>query len=210
MIKKRKRKQKKWRWVLFGIPISFIIAGLGIVGYFGLDMTKQTVMLAHSATKKYEPDLPNRKFEQPWPTLPAPGENIGELKFQSLDLNVPVVQGTQDEELKLGAGHFAGSALPGQGGHVLLSGHRDTVFTDLQYLKKGEQVTFTTPYGDFVYETTGFKIVPADDETVNVAKNYETLTLSTCYPFDYIGDAPDRYVVYTKLISKPEIKSYEK
>jgi sortase A len=209
-MKKRRKKHKKLKWVLFGIPLLLILTGFGIVGYFGMDMAKQTVLLAHSATKEYEPDLPNRKFEQPWPTLPVPGEKLGELKFSSLDLKVPVVQGTQDEELKLGAGHFAGSALPGQGGHVLLSGHRDTVFTDLQYLKKGEQLTFTTPYGDFVYETTDFKIVPADDETVNVAKDHETLTLSTCYPFDYIGDAPDRYVVYTKLISKPDIKTYEK
>jgi sortase A len=79
------------------------------------------------------------------------------------------------------------------------------VFTKLQYLKKGDQVTFTTQYGDFVYEATDFDIVPADDMTVNVAKDYETLTLTTCYPFDFIGDAPDRYIVYTKLVSMPEM-----
>lgn len=183
-----------------------ILLGLGIVGYFGLDLTKQSVMLAHSAAIDYEPELPPKKFKQAWSELPKPGDSLGELKFSTLDLNVPVVQGTHEEELKKGAGHFAGSALPGQGGHVLLSGHRDTVFTKLQHLKQGDQVTFTTKYGDFVYEATDFEIVPADDLTVNVAKDFETLTLTTCYPFDFIGDAPDRYIIYTKLVSMPEIE----
>lgn len=202
----KKKKNFKWRWVIISIPVFFLIAGLSIVAYFGLDFTKQTVLLAHTAVTKYEPELLPKKFDQPWPDLPAPGDSIGELKFDTLDLNVPVVQGTHENELKQGAGHFAGSALPGQGGHVLLSGHRDTVFRKLEHLKKGEPVTFTTPYGDFVYEVTDFKIVPADDETVAVPTDYETLTLTTCYPFDFIGDAPDRYIVYTKLISQPEIK----
>lgn len=68
-------------------------------------------------------------------------------------------------------------------------------------------MTFSTPYGDFVYETIDFKIVPADDMTVMVPTDYETLTLTTCYPFDFIGDAPDRYIVYTKLVSSPIVAS---
>ncbi|WP_409302855.1 class D sortase [Peribacillus sp. SCS-155] len=214
MEEKRKRKKKKkstkskWKWLAFGIPGLFIAIGVGIVAYFGLDLTKQSVLLAHSATKEYKPDLEKRKFDQPWPTLPAPGEGIGQLKFTSLDLNVPVVQGTEDQQLKHGAGHFAGSALPGQGGNVILSGHRDTVFTKLKHLKKGDKVTFTTPYGDFVYKTKSFKVVKADDKTVAVPTDYETLTLTTCYPFEFIGDAPERFVVYTELVSAPEINRY--
>lgn len=206
-MKKKRKRRKVWKWFLFGIPITIILLGVGIVGFFGMDLTKQSVMLARSATAEYEPEMPPKKFKQAWQELPAPGESLGELNFPSLDLAVPVVQGTHDEELKKGAGHFAGSALPGQGGHVLLSGHRDTVFTKLQHLKEGDQVTFKTDYGDFVYEAVKFEIVPADDLTVNVAKDYETLTLTTCYPFDFIGDAPDRYIVYTKLVSMPEIDS---
>lgn len=206
-MKRKRRKQKMWKWVLLGIPLSIILLGIGIVAYFGMELTKQSVMLARSATTEYEPELPPKKFKQVWPELPAPGESLGNLNFPSINLNVPVVQGTQDKELKKGAGHFAGSALPGQGGNVLLSGHRDTVFTKLKNLKEGDQVTFKTEYGDFVYEATKFEIVPADDMTVNVAKDYETLTLTTCYPFDFFGDAPDRYVVYTKLVSMPEIST---
>jgi LPXTG-site transpeptidase (sortase) family protein len=96
-----------------------------------------------------------------------------------------------------------GSMLPGQGGHVLLSGHRDTVFRKLEGLKIGDEITFSTPYGDFIYEATDFKIVEANDETVAVPTDHETLTLTTCYPFNFIGDAPQRYIVYTKLKTNP-------
>jgi sortase A len=201
-----KKKRKIWRWVLLGIPIFIVLLGIGIVAYFGFEQTKQTVLLGYTVVKKHKPDLPDRKFvQQTWPNYVEPGSNIGELKFTSLDLNVPVVQGTHPDELKQGAGHYAGSSLPGQGGNVVLSGHRDTVFRKLKNIQKGDQVTFTTQYGDFVYEITDFKIVHADDQTVIVPTDYETLTLTTCYPFNYIGDAPDRFIVYTKLVSQPQL-----
>ncbi|RDU36964.1 class D sortase [Neobacillus piezotolerans] len=204
----RKKRRNIWRWVIISIPIFFLLIGGGIVAYFGFDLTKQTVLLAHTALNEYEPDLPDRQFEQVWPTLPAPGDKIGDLKFPSVGLDVPVVQGTHDNELKKGAGHLAGSALPGQGGNVVLSGHRDTVFRKLKDLKVGEEVIFTTPYGDFIYETTDFKITHADDMTVAVPTDFETLTLTTCYPFYFVGNAPDRFIVYTKLVSQPEITKH--
>lgn len=57
-----------------------------------------------------------------------------------------------------------------------------------------------------VYEITDFKITGANDETIIVPTDYETLTLTTCYPFEYIDDAPDRFIVYTKLVSKPDLE----
>ncbi len=205
-----KKRKKRWVWAILSVPILIFMIGLGIVLYFGYDMSKQTVLLAHTAVKDYEPDLPDKKFKQVWSTLPEPGTSIGELQFTSLDLNVPIVQGTRENELKKGAGHYAGSTLPGQGGNVVLSGHRDTVFRKLEHIQTGDKVTFQTPYGEFVYETTGTKIVHADDKSIIVPTDYETLTLATCYPFNFIGDAPDRFIVYTKLISKPDLSKEKK
>ncbi|WP_390881312.1 sortase [Bacillus bingmayongensis] len=82
----------------------------------------------------------------------------------------------------------------------------DKSFRKLEDVKKGDQIKFATPYGEFVYEITDFKITGANDETIIVPTDYETLTLTTCYPFDYIGDAPDRFIVYTKLVSKPDLE----
>ncbi|WP_147535798.1 class D sortase [Bacillus marasmi] len=204
-MRKKKRKRFKKRWLVLIVPVSLIVVGILVMVTFYWDLTKQTVLLTKTVVAPYEPDPTAREFEhETWPTLPVPGENLGELKIPSLELAYPVVQGTHDEELKMGIGHYAGSLLPGQGGNVLLSGHRDTVFKKLENLKEGDQIVFSTPYGDYVYEAVEFQIVGADDKTVAVPKDYETLTLTTCYPFDFIGDAPDRYIVYTKFLSKTE------
>ncbi|PGZ12829.1 class D sortase [Bacillus cereus] len=206
--KKKVRKRKsKWRWVIIGIPVSIILFGLGIVAFFGWELTKQTTLLAHTVITPYTPEEPETEFEkQMWSKIPDPGEKLGELKFSSISYEVPVVEGTHPEELKSGVGHFAGSLLPGQGGNVVLSGHRNTSFRKLEDVKKGDPIKFETPYGEFVYEVTDFKITGANDESIIVPTDYETLTLTTCYPFEYIGDAPDRFVVYTKLVSKPDLK----
>ena len=200
-----KKRKSKWRWVILGIPISLIVIGLSVIGIFGWDLVKQTALLSKTVLVPYEPDKEARTFDhETWPTLPSPGDKLGDLTIASVDLSYPVVQGTQKKELKQGIGHFAGSVLPGQGGNVLLSAHRETHFAKLENLKQGDIITFSTPYGEFKYETVDFKIVSADDETVAVPTDYETLTLTTCYPFDFIGDAPDRFVVYTKFLSVTE------
>lgn len=204
----RKKKKNRVKWILLGIPALLIIAGAATIGFFGWEMTKETALLAKTVIKPYKPEHSARKFNtEAWPTLPEPGSKLGELSISSLNLSYPVVQGTHDNELKMGVGHMAGSTLPGQGGHVILSGHRDTVFRKLENLKVGDDITFTTPYGDFIYETTEFKIVDAADETIAVPTDYETLTLTTCYPFHFIGNAPQRFIVFTKLKTNPLVQS---
>ncbi|WP_089740678.1 class D sortase [Gracilibacillus ureilyticus] len=201
----KSKKRKVWKWVLIGIPISFIIAGISIVAIFGWEMTKSTVYLSKTVVMPYKPENKPKVFKTDyWETIPKPGESLGALNIESLDLSYPVVQGTRESELEEGIGHMMGTMLPGQGGHVILSGHRDTVFRELEHLETGDEITFSTKYGDFIYEAVDFEIVSADDRTVAVPKDYETLTLTTCYPFDFIGDAPDRYIVYTELKSSPQ------
>ncbi|KAB8126387.1 class D sortase [Gracilibacillus oryzae] len=200
----KSKKRKLIKWVLIGIPILFIVSGISVVAIFGWEMTKSTVHLSKTVVMPYKPENKQKVFKTDyWDTIPKPGESLGALNIESLDLSYPVVQGTREEELKEGIGHMMGTMLPGQGGHVILSGHRDTVFRELEHLEVGDEITFSTKYGDFIYEAVGFEIVSADDRSVAVPKDYETLTLTTCYPFDYIGDAPDRYIVYTELKSSP-------
>lgn len=167
---------------------------------YGWNHLRQTLFLKYIDTPIYQPS----SFEkgQLWEPTPQAGSRIGDLIFPSLDLNVPVVQGTEEDELTQGVGHYKDSVLPGQNGNVYLAGHRDTVFVKLKNLKKGEEINFSTPYGTFVYEVTGFKIVSPTDTWVLNPTNYETLTLQTCYPFTYIGSAPDRYVVFTKFVTR--------
>jgi sortase A len=182
------------------IPAMFILAGITIVVIYGWSYLRQTpFFLNYIDTPVYQPSTFDK--DRLWEPTPQAGTKIGDLIFPSLNLNVRVVQGTDEDELTQGVGHYKDSALPGQNGNVYLAGHRDTVFVKLKDLKKGEQIHLSTPYGTFVYEVTGFKIVSPTDTWVLKPTNYETLTLQTCYPFTYIGSAPDRYIVFTKFVS---------
>lgn len=141
-----------------------------------------------------------------WDPAPKDGEKIATLSIPSIHLTVPVVQGTSDADLALGAGHDKLTPFPGQGSNVLIAGHRDTVFWSVRLLKKGAHLQLKTPYGTFVYRAVKFQIVSENDVAVLAPTNYETLTLSTCYPFFFIGHAPKRYIVYTRLVSEPKLR----
>jgi sortase A len=129
----------------------------------------------------------------------VPGDLIGQLIIPSLDYELPIYEGTEDAQLKKGVGRYIGSAYPGVIDNCVLSGHRDTVFTKLGDLEIGASIIVNTDNGLFSYEVTGIRIVEADDKTVIVPTDVATLTLTTCYPFVYIGAAPQRYIVSAEL-----------
>jgi sortase A len=132
---------------------------------------------------------------------PEQGENIGELIIPKLDAALPIIHGTDEEELEKGVGHFAGSVLPGMDDNSVLSGHRDTVFRRLGEVGKGDLLIVKTAAGKFTYKVRQVRIVDEDDRTVIVPKPKATLTVSTCYPFDFVGYAPERYILVANLIS---------
>ncbi|OMF56655.1 class D sortase [Paenibacillus sp. FSL R5-0490] len=139
--------------------------------------------------------------EQPKDISFEQGEAIGILKIPRLKAELPIIEGTDEDELEKGVGHYSTTVFPGQPDQILLSGHRDTVFRSLGELEIGDTFEVSMPYGKFTYEITDSKIVDADDTTVirSTAPN-EILTVSTCYPFSYVGDAPSRYILNAKRI----------
>lgn len=125
------------------------------------------------------------------------GETVGTLYIPKLDREIAIVEGTDEEELAQGVGHYADTGYPGENKQILLSGHRDTVFRDFGELEDGDEFHVKMKNGTFVYEMEDHTIVDADDRTViDPSREDEFLTVSTCYPFSYVGNAPDRYVVY--------------
>ena len=133
---------------------------------------------------------------------PRTGDLIGTLKISRLNETIPIYEGTQAAELKKGAGHYEKSVLPGANDNSVISGHRDSVFSKFGALKLGDSLTVTTSYGKFIYKIKSFRIVKANDRTVIVPTKDTRLTLSTCYPFYYIGTAPNRFIVTALLESK--------
>jgi sortase A len=86
------------------------------------------------------------------------------------------------------------------GGHTVLSGHRDTVFTKLGDLEDGDALQ--VKYGGelFQYQIKKTWITDPDDRSVIVKKEDPTLTLTTCYPLQYLGSAPERYIVQAEKV----------
>jgi len=128
------------------------------------------------------------------------GGVIGEMEVPRLGLKVMVVQGDSPSILQRAVGHLPGTALPGDAGNVALAGHRDTFFRPLKDILPGDGITLKTPEGNFQYRVESTAVVPPTDVRVIQASGGRILTLITCFPFYYVGSAPDRFIVRARQI----------
>jgi sortase A len=126
---------------------------------------------------------------------PAAGTLLGRLDAPSVNMSAAVLEGSDDATLSRGAGHIEDTAFPGQPGNVGIAGHRDTIFRPLRRIKIGDPLTLTTPDRTYRYRITKTLIVGPDDVYVLDPTAQPTLTLVTCYPFEFIGHAPKRFIV---------------
>jgi len=126
------------------------------------------------------------------------------LRVPALGIEAPVLEGTSDAAMNRGVGHIEGSALPGESGNVGIAGHRDGFFRALKDVKVGELVELERNTSAGIardeYKVERISVVEPSDVSVVAATNDATLTLVTCYPFYFVGSAPERFVVQAKLI----------
>ncbi|MFD2443732.1 class D sortase [Bacillus sp. CGMCC 1.16607] len=123
-------------------------------------------------------------------------EVLGLLRLPTIKEELPIVKGVTEDALEKGVGHYDGTALPNQNDQIVLSGHRDTVFRRLGELKVGDELIVDMTYGSYSYIIDETFIVDADDRTViRPTAPLEKLTLTTCYPFHFVGNAPQRYII---------------
>jgi sortase A len=120
---------------------------------------------------------------------------IGRLEIPRLQLAVIVEEGVEKSTLRRAAGHVPGTALPGEPGNVVVAAHRDTLFRPLQDVRPGDEVRFVTPDGAFAYEIVKVEVVKPSRTDVLAARSEDGATLITCYPFGFVGPAPERFVV---------------
>ena len=123
------------------------------------------------------------------------GGSIGEIQIPRLGLTAVIVQGDSTAILQRAVGHLTGTALPGEPGNVVLAGHRDTFFRPLKGVHAGDAITLKTRGGDFEYLVESTAVVRPSDVRVLRPTGGRTLTLITCFPFSYLGSAPDRFIV---------------
>jgi LPXTG-site transpeptidase (sortase) family protein len=127
-------------------------------------------------------------------------DGLTRLSIPIISFDAVVVEGTSNRALLLGPGHLQDTPKPGDSGNSVISGHRDTFFRHIHELEKGDQILVQRNGKTFHYEVTGKHIVQPTDVSVLKPSKGAELTLITCYPTYYIGPAPERLVVTSKLI----------
>jgi sortase A len=138
--------------------------------------------------------------ERPYPSRGSP---VAMLAIPRLGLSTVVVEGAEEPELKLGPGHIRGTSLPGDGGNVGVAGHRDTFFRPLRFIRKDDTIKLITHQQEYQYRVASTEVVRPDDIQVLDPVGHEVLTLVTCYPFNYLGAAPKRFIVRADCVDCP-------
>lgn len=175
----------------------FLSIGLFAVGYAGYIIadaqTYQAIQL-----RKFAHEVPAIAHH-----LPGIGERVGEIEIPGLELRVVILQGDSPQVLRRGVGHLPNTAMPGELGNVGLAGHRDSFFRPLRQIRPGDTITLRTPRGEFQYRVESTGIVPPSNVEVLAPTDRRELTLVTCFPFNYVGPAPNRFIVHSVQISGP-------
>ncbi len=148
-----------------------------------------------------------KKAELP---LPESGELVGRLAIPRLGLTAIVLEGVDKKTLRRGAGHIPATALPQQQeGNVGIAAHRDSHFRELKDIREDDTIELTTLDGTFRYQVEWTKIVKPADVSVLEPTDEPALTLVTCYPFYYVGSAPERFIVRATRIPEVAVESQE-
>ena len=193
-----------WRW-LERLLLLIAVVCIGYYAYVTVEAyayqvyeTRELDAILHSGPAR-ETDQP--RSAAPRRVEPTPGSTIGRIDIPRLGVSAIVRAGSDAKTLRLAVGHIPGTALPGEAGNVGLAGHRDTFFRPLRRIRVGDAITLTMANGDFEYLVESIAIVPPGDIDVIQPTSQRTLTLITCFPFSYVGAAPDRLIVRARDIT---------
>ena len=174
---------KKARWIP---PVVLSGAGVLILGYCCFIRTDSWI-------------FQQKALEAERLSMHAPGSGVsnlvGRITIPRVGVSAIIVEGSDDAALRRAVGHIGGTALPGRPGNIGLAAHRDTFFRALRDIRLGDTIVLTTGQKDFRYLVVSTKVVdPHAVEVLNPMVG-ETLTLVTCYPFYFVGAAPNRFIV---------------
>ena len=127
---------------------------------------------------------------------------MGRLRIPSARVSAIVAEGVDSGTLRRAVGHVSTSPLPGQPGRSILAAHRDGFFKHLNRVRPGDRITIETPGGDVVYRVRNTAVIRPSDTGALHQGAPSGLTLVTCYPFEFLGSAPLRYIVRADRIDE--------
>jgi len=205
-------KQSAARRFLIWMQRLLLACGLTALGYCGFALLDSWTFQNRDA-RQLEQMVHDRQAEKnnaPGPNvvaaiakIPAPratDDLIGRLAIPRLGMSVMVTEGATGSMLRRAVGHIAGTAFPGQPGNVGIAGHRDTFFRPLRNIRANDVIRFTTPADDYWYRVVSTTIVSPTDVAMLEPGVNQTLTLVTCYPFNFVGSSPSRFIVRAERV----------
>jgi len=170
-------------WTLGMIALLY----LGCFGY----MTARRILAQNFASEEFDNGSADFVTDVPLKR----GALVGRISVPRLGISAIVEEGVDDDTLAIAIGHVPGTALPGSDGNVAVAGHRDTFFRARKDLEVRDEIQLATPQGSYRYRVESWQVVNLDDIAVLRATSEPRLTLITCYPFEFFGHAPKRFVV---------------
>ena len=175
-------------YILFGSRISMAISLINKVSIDTSNVVLKEVKL-NSVTKRLE-------------SYPEYGTKYGNVKIDSINVDLPLYYGDTLSILRNGVGHSSGSYFPGEGGSIVCMAHNTIGYLyNLSHIEIGDKIVVATNYGTFTYEVTETKIVDETEvDAVKVQNKEEILILYTCYPTNTFGHATQRFITYSKLV----------
>jgi sortase A len=173
--------------------------GSVLLGWYGLEQIQTAYDQALASRELEEISMPAPATHGAPPPRLAAGDIVGRVAIPRVGVSAIVREGDDTRILRRAVGHIPGTALPGATGNAALAGHRDTFFRGLRNIRSGDEIVLTTPAGDLHYVVRTTRVVDPTEVSVLAPTPRPVLTLVTCYPFNYIGAAPRRFIVHAEL-----------
>ena len=185
--------------LILAVIIFSIYIFLGQVIEENISLINQVAIKMENNTEQKEMELNENNRLQNYPEY---GTQYATIEIPKIDINLPVYYGDTLEILKKGVGHSSGSYFPGEGGSIVYMGHNSrNVFRRFSELQIGNEIKVTTSYGEFNYRIYDMQLInETETDKLPIQREKEILMVYTCYPFNNIGYATQRYVVYAELV----------
>lgn len=196
--------------------ISSIIVALLITGllmllinlFFGQKIeeafslvNKVSININQNGTKEETTITEETEKKNTLKNYPEYGTQYATIEIDKIDVNLPVYFGDTLDILKKGVGHSSGSYFPGEGGSIIYMGHNSKkMFRRFSELQQGDTIKVTTTYGEYTYKIYDMQLIKETElDKLPIQRDKEILMVYTCYPFNNVGYATQRYVVYAEL-----------
>jgi sortase A len=180
-----------------------LIIGLLALSYVGYALLDARLYQDEQA-RRFERELKETKLTRAESSgiAVSEGSPLGRIEISAVGMTTMILEGTEEGTLQRAVGHIRGTPLPGQRGNVALAGHRDTFFRGLRDIRVNDEITLTTLNGSYHYRVDSTKVVKPQETEALEDDGHDTLTLVTCYPFNFVGSAPKRFIVSARRIPR--------